>query len=115
MIQFTTIRGINRPKLLDRAGINACRHRSTMVTKPAMTTMKQAMRMLLGMILRRAAMMMLDRVRITNTDRPMPRPLNRVVVMAITEHMPSSWTVTGFWKNRPSLNCFITFIFDYPP
>ena len=35
--------------------------------------------------------------------------------MAITEHMPSSWTVTGFWKNRPSLNCFITFIFDYPP
>lgn len=86
-----------------------------MVTKPAMTTMKQAMRMLLGMILRRAAMMMLDRVRITNTDRPMPRPLNRVVVMAITEHMPSSWTVTGFWKNKPSLNCFITFIFDYPP
>ena len=85
-----------------------------MVTKPAITTMKQAIRMLLGMIFRRAAIRMLDRVRIISTDTPMPRPLNRVVVMAMVEHMPSSWTVTGFWKNRPSINCFFGFTF-LPP
>ena len=61
-----------------------------------MTTIKQAIRILLGMIFRSAAIKMLDRVRITSTERPMPMPLNRLVVMAITEHMPSSWTVTGF-------------------
>ena len=85
-----------------------------MVTKPAITTMKQAIRMLLGMIFRSAAIRMLDRVRIISTDTPMPRPLNRVVVMAMVEHMPSSWTVTGFWKNRPSINCFFGFTF-LPP
>ena len=34
---------------------------------------------------------------ITSTDTPMPIPLKMVVVMAMVEHMPSSWTVTGFW------------------
>ena len=71
--------------------------------------------MLPGITLRSREMSTLEQIRMRVTDKPMPRPLNRVVVMAITEHMPSSWTVTGFWKNRPSLNCFITFIFDYPP
>ena len=39
MMQFTTIRGINTPRELDRAGTNALSSRSTQVTKPAMTTM----------------------------------------------------------------------------
>ena len=67
-----------------------------MVTKPAITTMKQAIRTLSGMIFRSMEMMMLDRVKITRTDRPIPMPLKRVVVMAMVEHMPKSWTVTGF-------------------
>ena len=56
------------------------------------------------MMFRSREIKMLDRVRMTSTLRPMPMPLNSVVVMASTEHMPSSWTVTGFWKNKPSLN-----------
>ena len=39
MMQFTTIRGMNRPRLSDNAGTNPLSSRSTMVTKPAITTM----------------------------------------------------------------------------
>ena len=78
-----------------------------MVTKVAMTTMKQAMRMESGMTFRRAEMTMLEQVRMMSTDRPMPTPLKNTVVMAMVEHMPSSCTSTGFWVTRPSLNCLL--------
>ena len=39
MMQLTTISGMNTPRLSAMSGTNACRHRSTIVTKPAMTTM----------------------------------------------------------------------------
>ena len=38
----------------------------------------------------------LEQIRIIVTHRPMPMPLNSVVVMAMVEHMPSSCTNTGF-------------------
>ena len=110
MMQFTTIRGMNTPRELDRAGTKAFSSRSTQVTKPAMTTMKQAIRTSLGMILRSSAMKMLERVRMIRTDTPMPRPLKNDVVMAMVEHIPSSCTSTGFWVIRPSLNCLPKFI-----
>ena len=43
------------------------------------------------------------------TDTPIPRPLERDVVMAMVEHMPSSCTSTGFWVRRPSFSCFLKF------
>ena len=39
MMQLTTIRGINTPRLSAMSGKNAWSSRSTMVTKPAITTM----------------------------------------------------------------------------
>jgi len=86
-----------------------------MVTKPAITTMKQAIRTLLGMIFRRAAITMLEQVRIRTTAMPMPMPLNREVVMASRGHIPISWTRAGFWVIRPSFNCFLKFILLLPP
>ena len=38
MMQLTTIRGMNTPRLSAMSGRNAWSSRSTMVTKPAMTT-----------------------------------------------------------------------------
>ena len=113
MMQLTTIRGMNTPRFSARAGTKAWSSRSTMVTKVAMTTMKQAMRILLGMILRSREMTTLAQMRMMVTDRPMPMPLKRVVVMASTEHMPRSCTSTGFWVIRPSLNWFFTFMTAY--
>ena len=81
-----------------------------MVTKPAIMVMYAAMRMLSGMIFRSREINTLEQIRIIVTEMPMPRPLNRVVVMAMVEHMPSSWTSTGFWVSSPSLNCFFTFM-----
>ena len=79
-----------------------------MVTKPAMTTTKIARRMSFGMTLRIAEMTMLQQVRMTRTERPMPMPLNSEVVMAKRGHMPISCTRAGFWVTRPSFNCFLT-------
>ena len=81
-----------------------------MVTKPAMMTMYAAMRMLPGITFRRAEISTLEQIRMMVTEMPMPRPLNRLVVMARVEHIPSSCTKTGFLYSRPSLNCFFTFI-----
>ena len=81
-----------------------------MVTKPAMMTTKMARRISLGMILRMAATTTLQQVRMMRTDRPMPTPLNRVVVIAMVAHMPISCTRTGLLVIRPSLNCFLIFI-----
>ena len=49
MMQFTTIRGMYMPSALDRSGRNAFSSRSTMVTKEAITTMKDGMRTFSGM------------------------------------------------------------------
>ena len=68
--------------------------------------MNMAMRILSGMILRMAAMMTLESVRITSTEMPMPRPLKNEVVMAMVEHMPSTCTSTGLLVIRPSLKLF---------
>ena len=38
-IQLTTISGMNTPRDADRAGMKACRDRSTTVTNPAMMVM----------------------------------------------------------------------------
>ena len=59
------------------------------------------------MTFRRAEIRMLEQMRMTVTARPMPMPLNRLVVMARVEHIPSSCTRTGFLVSRPSLNCFL--------
>ena len=72
--------------------------------------MNMAMRILSGMILRMAAMMTLERVRMTVTATPMPMPLNMEVVMAMVEHMPITCTSTGLLVSRPSLNCLPKFI-----
>ena len=64
--------------------------RSTQVTKPAITTINMAIRILSGMIFRIAAMIMLDRVRMMVTATPMPMPLKKEVVMAMVEHIPST-------------------------
>ena len=109
-MQFTTIRGINTPSDSDRAGTNAWISRSTQVTKPAITTMNMAIRILSGTILRMAAMMTLESVRITRTATPMPRPLKNEVVMAMVEHMPSTCTSTGLLVISPSLNCLPKFM-----
>ena len=53
---------------------------------------------------------MLERVRMMVTETPMPMPLAMVVVMARVEHMPRSWTSTGFWVRNPSLSCFPIFM-----
>ena len=95
-MQFTTIRGMNTPREEDSAGTKAFSSRSTQVTKPAMTTMKQAIRTSLGMILRSMEIKTLDSVRMMSTDTPIPRPLKNEVVMAMVEHIPSSCTRTGF-------------------
>ena len=89
-MQFTTIRGMNTPRELARSGRNAWIDRSTQVTKPAITTMNMAIRILSGMIFRIAEIMMLDRVRMMVTATPMPMPLKKEVVMAMVEHMPST-------------------------
>ena len=68
------------------------------------------MRTCSGMILRSREIKMLERVRIMVTERPMPMPLETVVVMARVEHMPKSWTSTGFWVRSPSLSCFPIFM-----
>ena len=39
---------------------------------------------------RRAEISTLEQIRIAVTARPMPMPLNRLVVMARVEHIPSS-------------------------
>ena len=64
--------------------------RSTQVTKPAITTINMAIRILSGMIFRIAAMIMLDSVRMMVTATPMPMPLKKEVVMAMVEHIPST-------------------------
>ena len=61
-----------------------------MVTKPAIKTTKIARRISPGMNFRHADTAMLQQVRMMITDRPMPTPLNRDVVMAMVEHMPRS-------------------------
>ena len=115
MMQFTTIRGMNTPREDAREGTYAWISRSTQVTKPAMTTMNMAIRILSGTILRMAEMMTLESVRITVTARPMPRPLKNEVVMAMVEHMPRTCTRTGLLVIRPSLNCFPKFMSVAPP
>ena len=62
------------------------------------------------MILRSREIKMLDRVRMISTLTPMPRPLKNDVVMAMVEHMPRTWTSTGFCVMRPSFNCLPKFI-----
>ena len=110
MMQFTTIRGMNTPRDADRAGTKAWISRSTQVTKPAITTMNMAMRILSGMIFRMAEMMTLESVRITVTATPMPMPLNMEVVMAMVEHIPMTCTSTGLLVIRPSINCLRNFM-----
>ena len=95
-MQFTTISGMNTPKEAAIAGTNAWSSKSTQVTKPAITTMNMAIRILSGTIFRMAEMTTLEAVRMMSTDTPMPRPFMMEVVMAIVEHMPSTWTRTGF-------------------
>ena len=51
------------------------------------------------MTFRSKEMIMLERVRIMVTEAPMPMPLAMVVVIARVEHMPRSWTSTGFWRS----------------
>ena len=86
----TTMSGMNTPSEELSAGMKACSSRSTMVTKPAMTTTNIARRMSFGMALRSAEMHTLQQVRMMRTERPMPMPLNSVVVMAMVEHMPDT-------------------------
>ena len=64
--------------------------RSTQVTKPAITTMNMAIRILSGMIFRMAEIMTLDNVRMMVTATPMPMPLKKEVVIAMVEHIPST-------------------------
>ena len=66
--------------------------------------------MLPGITLRNREMSTLEQMRMRVTDRPMPRPLNKVVVMAMVEHMPKSCASTGFLVSRPSFSCFLKFI-----
>ena len=110
MMQLTTIRGMNTPRASLSAGTNACRSRSTMVTKPAITTTKIASLISLGMIFLIAATTTLQQVRMMRTERPIPTPLNRLVVIAMVAHIPMSCTRTGLLVIRPSLNCFLMFI-----
>ena len=93
---MTTIRGINTPSDSDKLGRYACSSRSTIVTNPAITTIYDAMRILLGITFRSAEMAIFEQIRMIVTETPMPMPLNSVVVMAIVEHMPSSCASTGF-------------------
>ena len=49
-----------------------------------------------GITLRSREITTLEQIKIIVTHRPIPMPLNSVVVIAMVEHMPSSWTNTGF-------------------
>ena len=110
MMQLTTISGMNTPSASLSAGMNAWSSRSTIVTKPAMTTTNIARRISSGIILRIAEITTLQQVRMMRTDRPMPTPLNSEVVIAMVAHMPICCTRTGLLVTRPSLNCFLMFI-----
>ena len=50
---------------------------------------------------------MLEKIAVT--EMPIPKPLNRVVVMAMVEHRPKSCPRTGLLVRRPSFKLFLKF------
>ena len=101
MMQFTTISGMNSPRLWWRLLTKASRVMSTRVTKVAMTMIKQAIRIFEGMTLRSMDTRMLEQTSTKVAARPIPRLFSSDVVTARVGHMPSTRRKMGFSFQRP--------------
>ena len=90
IIQFTTIKGINKPRDLSRLGKYALISSSTAVTKPEIITMYAAILTCFGINFLRREIRRFDNTRTAVAERPMPRPLIRVVEVARVGQVPRS-------------------------
>ena len=106
MMQFTTMRGMNRPSALSMSGRKALMTICRMVTKAAMTTMNTGMRTLSGVRLFSSEMTKLVQMSTTMVARPIDRPFRADVVVARVGHMPSIRTKVGFSLTMPFLMIF---------
>ena len=104
MTQFTTINGMNRPRLLWSSKKKPCITRSTMVTNDAMITMYAGMRTFFGIkFLNRET-----RILLHNSTKvlasPMPIPFSTDVVTASVGQSPSNNRKIGFSFQIPRVN-----------
>ena len=103
-IQFTTISGINKPKLSEIAGAHAFKHNSTIVTNEAMITMYAGIRTLSGINFFTSEITVFEHNSTLAVARPIPMPLIAEVVVASVGHIPSRRTNVGFSFKMPLNN-----------
>ena len=87
-------RGMNKPRLLNNAGMYACMLNSTMVTKLAIITINAGIRTLSGIMFLTAETTRFDMIRTKVVAKPIPRPLMAEEVTPKVGHIPRRRTKT---------------------
>ena len=108
--QFTTINGINNPKLSYNAGKYACIHSCNTVTKEAIITMKAGILTLSGTRFFNNEIAILLNIKTNIVHNPIPIPFIAEVVVPSVGHIPNSKQKVGFSFIMPFITILNLFI-----
>ncbi len=106
MIQLTTIKGTNTPRLANSEGMYACMTISTIVTKDAIITIYDGILTFVGIKSFNNATKILEKVNTNITPAPIPRALMTMVETPKVGHNPRRITNMGFSLKIPFVNSF---------
>ena len=110
MRQFTTINGMNKPRLSYNDGRYACMQSCKRVTNEAMTTMNAGILTLSGTTFLSSDMTRFEQINTNIVHNPIPIPLIAEVVVPSVGHIPSKRQKTGFSFTIPLSIIFILFM-----
>ena len=109
-IQFTTINGINNPKVAYSAGTYACIIICNKVTNDAITTMNAGIRTISGIRFLIDEITTFEQINTNMVASPIPIPLMAEEVVPNVGHIPKRSTNVGFSLTIPFINTLKLFI-----
>jgi hypothetical protein len=96
MMQFTTIKGMNRPKDASTSGAKALMHICKMVTNEAITTINAGIRTISGTIFLMSEIIKFEKMSTAIVANPIDMPLSAELVVPRVGHIPKRRTKVGF-------------------
>ena len=108
--QFTTMSGMNNPRLSYNEGRYACMQSCNKVTKEAIMTMNAGIRTLSGTTFFSKEMTAFEQIKTKVVHKPIPIPLIADVVVPKVGHIPSKRQNTGFSLMIPFITILNLFI-----
>jgi hypothetical protein len=108
--QFTTMSGMNNPRLSYNEGRYACMQSCNKVTKEAIMTMNAGIRTLSGTTFFSKEMTAFEQIKTKVVHKPIPIPFMADVVVPKVGHIPSKRQNTGFSLMIPFITILNLFI-----